>query len=146
MKLVFGMTWRTLGFALFAAVSIEIAMLHANAQSARSANNQFAFEVASIKRTDQNAPTSLVVSPGGRFTATGIKLRRLLMYSYNIGSDQISGAPAWADSEKYEIFAKAPEGSIPDFVGRQLELVGQTGRGLGWMANADNESARRLRD
>jgi uncharacterized protein (TIGR03435 family) len=145
MGLEFHMSRRTVALGLLAAVSIEIAMLHADAQTARGADDQFAFEVASIKRSDQNAPISLVVSPGGRFIATGIKLRRLLMYSYNIGSDQISGAPAWADSEKYEIFAKAPEGSIPDSVGRQLELVGQTGRGLGWMANADNESARRLR-
>jgi uncharacterized protein (TIGR03435 family) len=30
-------------------------------------------------------------------------------------------------------------------VGRQLELIGQKNRRLGWMANADNESARRLR-
>jgi uncharacterized protein (TIGR03435 family) len=141
----FHMNRRSLAFGLLAAVSIQIGVSHANAQSARSTDNQSAFEVASIKRTDLNAPISLVVSPGGRFTATGIKLRRLLMYSYNIGSDQISGAPNWANSEKYDIFAKAPEGSIPDFVGRQLELVGQTGRGLGWMANADNESARRLR-
>jgi uncharacterized protein (TIGR03435 family) len=111
----------------------------------QAATDRWAFEVASVKRGVQTAGASLAVSPGGRFTATGITLRRLIMYAYNVGSALTSGGGSWVDSEKYEIVAKAPEGSIPDLVGRQLELIGQKSGGLGWMANADNESARRLR-
>jgi uncharacterized protein (TIGR03435 family) len=124
-------------------VSAMLGLAGASAQSLGEAPN--AFEIASVKRSNQASPVSLNVSPGGRFTATGITLRRLIMYAYNVGAPLTSGGDSWVDSERFDIVAKPPEGSIPDSVGRQLQLNGKNGRGLGWMATGDNESAQRLR-
>ena len=65
------------------------------------------------------------------------------MYAYNVGKPLTSGGDPWVDSEKFDIVAKPPEGSIPNSVGRQLQLTGQNSRGLSWMASGDNESAQR---
>jgi hypothetical protein len=46
-------------------------------------------------------------SPGGRFTTENAPRDLLIRLAYNIRDFQISGAPSWASSERYDINAKA---------------------------------------
>jgi uncharacterized protein (TIGR03435 family) len=66
------------------------------------------FEVASIK-LNKSADMRAMIMParGGRFTATNIALQFLITIAYRVKDFQISGAPAWLSSERYDIEAKA---------------------------------------
>jgi uncharacterized protein (TIGR03435 family) len=50
--------------------------------------------------------------PGGRFTATNCSLDLLIQYGYQVLRYQISGAPEWVTSERYDIAARS-EGNPP---------------------------------
>lgn len=72
-----------------------------------------AFEVASVRpnKTDANPAWS---APTGRFIATNLSLRVLIVNAYGIDGYQLTGGPDWIDSDRFDISAKAPEGSQPD--------------------------------
>lgn len=76
-----------------------------------------AFEVASVKANQsgdtQRSPS--IILPGGRFTATNNTLRSLILNAYGIGATPylLSGGPAWIDSARYDVEAKAEAGAIP---------------------------------
>jgi uncharacterized protein (TIGR03435 family) len=52
-------------------------------------------------------------SAGGRFTAENMPLRLLIQHAYGVRSFQIIGGPAWIDSERFDIVAKA-DGSVQE--------------------------------
>lgn len=85
---------------------------------------QQAFEVISIKPNASTDDRVMIrTMPGGRYTATGIPVRLVLAQAFHIRDFQISGGPAWIASERYDIQAKAPEGTgerIPMEVLRQM--------------------------
>ena len=65
------------------------------------------FEVASIKPNHSaGRQAGIQMAPGGRFVATNVPLRFLVEQAYGVKSFQISGAPGWLDSERYDIEAK----------------------------------------
>jgi uncharacterized protein (TIGR03435 family) len=67
------------------------------------------FEVASIKHSKPGTQGTGGIDDGprgNRFTATNITVRRLIMRAYEIADLQISGAPKWLDSDRYDIDAK----------------------------------------
>jgi uncharacterized protein (TIGR03435 family) len=68
------------------------------------------FEVASVRPTSaDNRMRRMQMQPGGRLTAEGMTLRFLLNRAFNTNnSDQIAGVPKWADTDQYDITAKAP--------------------------------------
>src|SRR5580700_10959168 len=67
------------------------------------------FEVASMKlNKSADSRVMVVPAPGGRFTATNVPLQYLVAAAYGIKQNfQLSGAPAWLLSERYDIEAKA---------------------------------------
>ncbi len=66
------------------------------------------FEVASIKPSAEDGRRVMVgISPGGRYTATGVSVKFLIQQAYDIRDFQISGGPGWLSSERYDIVAKA---------------------------------------
>jgi uncharacterized protein (TIGR03435 family) len=69
------------------------------------------FEVASIKPSppmSPDRPISGVQTPGGgRLNTLSTPLRMLIMFAYDVKDFQISGGPGWANSESYDIVAKA---------------------------------------
>jgi uncharacterized protein (TIGR03435 family) len=66
------------------------------------------FEVASIRPAAPGARGGgIEITPGGRFSATNVSLRALLKYGYGIRDFQISQAPNWFDSQRYDVLAKA---------------------------------------
>jgi uncharacterized protein (TIGR03435 family) len=71
-----------------------------------------AFEVASIRRNTTLEGNAVVGDqPGGRFVASRISLRRLIQYAYR-DHQQFLGGPDWLDNERWDIEAKAPEGTV----------------------------------
>jgi uncharacterized protein (TIGR03435 family) len=69
------------------------------------------FEVASIKPSPPSSPDrpiSGVQTPGGgRLNTLSTSLRLLIIFAYDVKDFQISGGPGWANSESYDIVAKA---------------------------------------
>jgi uncharacterized protein (TIGR03435 family) len=71
------------------------------------------FEVASVKlNTSGNNMTNIRPPVGGRFTATNARLKMLVGLAYKVQNFEISGGPGWADSEGYDITARAAESNI----------------------------------
>jgi uncharacterized protein (TIGR03435 family) len=68
------------------------------------------FEVASVKPADpsQRMPR-FQMQPGGKLTAEGMAMRFLISRAFNTNnSEQVTGLPGWADTERFDIIAKAP--------------------------------------
>jgi uncharacterized protein (TIGR03435 family) len=86
------------------------------AQSADRTRPQF--EVASVKlNTSGDLRRGLGPAPGGRFSAINAPLRELIAFAYGVPNAranlQIVGGPAWVDSERFNVEAVAPGGTIP---------------------------------
>ena len=66
------------------------------------------FEVASIKphKAGDDGRVAIQITPGGRWRATNVPLNMLLNMAYELKPGQMSGAPAWINSERYDIDAK----------------------------------------
>lgn len=71
------------------------------------------FEVASVKpNTSGNGWVAIHPPVGGRFTATNARLKMLAGLAYKMTNFQISGGPGWADSEGFDIEAKASDSKL----------------------------------
>ncbi len=83
---------------------VALLPLLANAQNAPQA-----FEAATIKLTppDAREPLDVRFTPGGRLTVTNETLRVIVTFAYGIQGWQISGAPGWFDTDRFDISAKA---------------------------------------
>lgn len=66
-----------------------------------------AFEVASIKRHHLSIPGQTIGQQGDRFLARNVTVRDLIATAYQVPSEQISGGPAWIDSDPYDVEAKS---------------------------------------
>ncbi len=76
-----------------------------------------AFEAVSIKPSHDAPGVMIRMMPGGRFEAQNITLKFLLEEAYGLKESQISGAPAWAGTEHYDIQAKPEDSSADEKLG-----------------------------
>jgi uncharacterized protein (TIGR03435 family) len=75
------------------------------------------FEVASIKPGNADLNSSSGIHTGhGHLDATNVTVIRCIMGAYGVGPHQISGAPAWLDSDRFAISAKADRPTNDDAV------------------------------
>jgi uncharacterized protein (TIGR03435 family) len=82
------------------------------------------FEAVSIKPNKSGEfGESIHPAPGGRFTATNITTKLLIEWAYEVRSFQVSGEPAWVDSERYDVAAKADGNPHYDFLQPTLETM-----------------------
>jgi len=105
-------------FAASAAVALALAAAGAAvlAQTAPAGPAAQSFEVASVKSSNPNPTgplggTPMVLPALGRLTAQNVTLRMLVMTAYNRQPFQIVGGPSWQNSNKFDITAKAEDGS-----------------------------------
>ncbi len=73
-----------------------------------------AFEVANVKPSD---PSVIKMGkgralPGGRLEVPGYTVRELIMFTYGVTDDMISGGPKWVGEDRFDIVAKAPAGAL----------------------------------
>jgi uncharacterized protein (TIGR03435 family) len=82
------------------------------------------FGVASIKR-DQSGETRIVqgLQPGGRYVATNIPLRMLIMRAYRLMEFQLTGGPGWVNTERYDIVGLAPGATTSDDITPRLQSL-----------------------
>jgi uncharacterized protein (TIGR03435 family) len=84
------------------------------------------FEVASIKLSQpvsaERQISGFQTPGGGRLNTSATSLRMLITFAYNVKDFQLSGGPGWANSEMYDIVAKADGNATPP----QLRLMLQT--------------------
>jgi hypothetical protein len=72
------------------------------------------FEVASIKPSPEGQPGN----GGFNVTATELRSRNtsladIITFTFEIHSTQLSGLPSWAETERYDIAARLPQGGEP---------------------------------
>ena len=92
----------------FTFTTLAFGALAATVSLGQQAANQF--EVASIKPSDPEEPntrrSSTTFGAGGSFTASYTTLRALITVAFDVRDLQISGAPGWIGTERYDIEAK----------------------------------------
>jgi len=72
-----------------------------------------AFEIVSLKaNVSGESRTSIGNRPGGRFVATGAPLKFLMTSAYHVRDFQILGGPNWITSDRWDIDARAAEGTV----------------------------------
>src|SRR5262244_1279272 len=88
-------------------------------------NTRPAFEVASIRPT-VNAPRQAVAAAGTtsgtQFRIAGLTIRDYISLGYSVKLNQISG-PDWITTERFDIAATLPEGSLPDQVPSMMQTL-----------------------
>ena len=69
------------------------------------AGNMDKFAVATIRLGQPDESMSIAVS-GRRFSATQASLKDLISYAYMLHSHQITGGPAWLETDKFDVVAE----------------------------------------
>src|ERR1051325_8083441 len=74
------------------------------------------FEVVSLKPSEAQGPNGGIrPAPGGqRYVATNCPIRLMIQVAYRVKPEQIVGAPAWFDTDRFDLQAKAEKPSSPD--------------------------------
>jgi len=80
------------------------------------------FEVASVKlNTSGRQDSNFNRMAGGGIRAINVTLRGMILFAYDIREQQLIGAPAWMDSERYDIDAKPSQDDNPTGAKRSFE-------------------------
>lgn len=113
---------------LVALTSVALASLvidgfaRAPVQSADS--RPLSFEVVSIKANKSgDFPAPIATSPGGRFTATNVPARALILYAYQMLGFQLDGGPSWLGADRFDITAKAQDEASPEQIRLMLRTL-----------------------
>ena len=70
-----------------------------------------AFELTSVKRNISGSErTSTRGQPNGGWSATNVRLRAVIARAFEVREFQITGAPDWVNSDRFDIAAQGPEG------------------------------------
>lgn len=99
---------------MFISIALTMTLVLAAAPPVRQqkdAKSRAAFEVVSIKLNNNLARTTMNIK-GNRFVATGMPMRPLIMESYQLRDYQISGGPAWLNTDQWDFDARAPQGVV----------------------------------
>jgi uncharacterized protein (TIGR03435 family) len=78
-----------------------------------------AFEVASVRPNRNSGPERFSLFP--EFTAQNATLKDLLALAYDVKGFQVSGGPAWINSDRYDISAKVAGPPTPGREGLMLQ-------------------------
>jgi uncharacterized protein (TIGR03435 family) len=81
------------------------------------------FEVASVKRNNSGSQGASFNGRAGRYIATNVALSYLIQTAYLVQPFQIIGAPAWIDSERYDIEARAEDAQRSAPIGPMLQAL-----------------------
>jgi uncharacterized protein (TIGR03435 family) len=115
---------RLLGFAIACAL---LSSLSTAVSTGQPQTKKPAFEVASVKpNRSGDLRAHMEIQPGGRFTATNVSLRMLLTNAYQLFNYQIVKAPDWVGKDRWDVAAKAQDGTIRPSLERFPGLPGDT--------------------
>jgi uncharacterized protein (TIGR03435 family) len=71
-----------------------------------AANSNPGFEVATIKPSDPTRPGKLFTVRGQNIVTINTTLSDLITMAYNVHAKQLTGGPAWLESDKYDLDVK----------------------------------------
>jgi len=81
------------------------------------------FEVATIKPSKPEEGFSITVNRSGMLSTSNTSLSDLLKFAYDLHLKQISGGPAWLETDKFTITAKPDVAGLPSMA--QLKMMMQ---------------------
>jgi uncharacterized protein (TIGR03435 family) len=94
----------------------SLALLLAAAAVAQSASPPFTeFEVATIRPNKPEAARYIRMQSAHQFQAKNYTVNGLITAAYDLTPKAVSGGPAWADSDRYEIIAVTPGDQRPTY-------------------------------
>ena len=68
------------------------------------------FDVVDIKLNTSDSPDGVgEILPSGQFRAINIPVREIVKFAYNVRTEAVVGAPAWLNSDRFDIVGKANE-------------------------------------
>ena len=79
-----------------------------------AASSDPAFEVATIKPTGPDEPGKMLTIQGEQFRVVSFSLGELISFAYELHTTQLVDAPAWVDTEKFDIDAKPDTPGTPN--------------------------------
>src|SRR5437016_6257709 len=83
-----------------------------------------AFEVADVKVNKSGELRMMVdIQPGGKLVMRNVPMRVLIVFAYHLRPEALAGGPAWIDSDRYDVIAKAPETAPPDDIRRMVQSL-----------------------
>jgi uncharacterized protein (TIGR03435 family) len=77
------------------------------------ANASPAFEVATIKTSKPDEPNKFFLLGRRRFKVANANLNDLITFAYGVHPKQVIGAPAWAETDKFDIEAEPDGEGVP---------------------------------
>jgi bla regulator protein BlaR1 len=86
--------------------SLNATPTRAASQTGNTTTKLPVFEVASIKLNKSGEPNVMLMFTPNGFTTTNAPLREVIRMAYQVPEFQMSGGPAWINSERYDIEAK----------------------------------------
>jgi uncharacterized protein (TIGR03435 family) len=89
----------------------------------QNADQQAAFEVASIKPADPQAGEASIKRSATRLTVLGYTPRMLIQWAYDVRDDRLIGQSKWLDSARYDIVALAPEQPRPGELQQMMQSL-----------------------
>jgi uncharacterized protein (TIGR03435 family) len=90
----------------------------------QSATDRPSFEVASVKPNTSTTNQIRVGMPGnGRFTITNMPLAELIRFAYELQPFQLTGAPDWANNQRFDVTATFNTNSGPGLVRHMVQSL-----------------------
>jgi uncharacterized protein (TIGR03435 family) len=71
------------------------------------------FEVATIKPSDPNRPGKLFTVRGRQVMTVNTTVNDLITFAYGLHARQVTGAPEWAESEKFDVTGQPEAPGVP---------------------------------
>ncbi len=82
------------------------------------------FEVVDVKPNNSGEPPGVgSILPSGQFRAVNIPLQEVIKFAFNMRGEAIIGAPAWANSARYDIDGKAAPVGLEETFWRSTSAV-----------------------
>ena len=82
------------------------------------------FEAADVKLNKSGeARMAVDFQPGGKFTARNVPMKILIALAYGIRPEAVQAGPAWIESERYDVVAKASRSAKPEEIRRMVQSL-----------------------
>lgn len=92
-------------------LAANMVVLAAGLAFGQSAPAPLTFEVASVKPSGETDRRMIRFMPGGGLRVTGMVLKNLIAFAYDVRDFQIAGGPGWINSAPFDIEAKSDRNS-----------------------------------
>jgi len=84
---------------------------------------QAAFEVVSVKINRSGEIPMRITAPPGRFEATNVTARLLILNSYGLPDFRLANLPAWAGDERFDVAGRAAEPASRDEISAMVRAM-----------------------